>query len=108
MDAAQLDTARQQLAADTTLNDAQKQKAMGLYNQADDRLRKYKAARTELLPLQARIAQAPERIKNIRHEQAKSPDKIPNIPDNTSQNQLQLWISQQQTVVLVINSGSSS
>ncbi|VAW78043.1 Mechanosensitive channel MscK [hydrothermal vent metagenome] len=99
VDAAQLDAARKELAADTTLTDAQKQKALDLYNQADDWLRKYQAASTKLVQLQDRITQAPGRIKSIRRDLATPPDKKPDIPASASQEQLQLWISQQQTAI---------
>lgn len=99
MNAAQLDAARTNLASDTTLTDVQKQNALGLYHQADGWLRQYQASRTELIQLQDRIAQAPGRIKSIRHDLAGTPDEGPDIPADASQEQLQLRISQEQAAI---------
>lgn len=97
--AAQLDAARKNLAADTTLTDAQKQKAQGLYNQADDWLREYQAAKKELIRLQERITQAPERIQALRHKLAGLPAGGANAPTNASLDQIQLLISQEQATL---------
>jgi len=99
VNAAYLDAARKDLASDTTLTDVQKQKAQNLYNQADDWLRELRVAKTELIQLRERIAQAPERIETLRHELAKPPGEPPEAPPNATRDQLQLRISQEQAAL---------
>lgn len=96
VDQAELATARKSLEADTSLSDPQKQDALDLYDQIQDGLRDYQQAESELQTLRARIADAPERIKQLREISDQSPAKVIEISTEASLGRLQLDLSQAQ------------
>ncbi len=78
--AAQIETARQELEADTTLAEAAKKAALELFEQAQTWLQEAGAAKAEQARVETLLANAPQRIEEIRAQLANPPKESPLAP----------------------------